>query len=347
MFMSPPSSLHKTQVTGQRIEKLCRAKASYTENCSFSMKTAFVFPGQGSQYVGMGKSLAEKFAAARAIFDQADQALGFSLTQLCFEGPAEDAAAHREHAAGAADGFGGGLARAGRAERPTGFCGRPQPGRIQRAGGRRSRWTFADAVRLVRKRGQYMQEAVPVGVGAMAALLKLPAGQARLRSGRSVAGRGGDRRELQFAGPGGDCRARRRRRPSRRTGQSRRSQASADASGERAVPLPADGARAATPEGGPGRHRISRSGRAAGERLASASDSHWSRSARRSVSAGAQSGALDRSDPEAGIAGRPDDSSRWARVACSPDCSAISTARLEGSKFGEAEDLEKVHAAIA
>ena len=53
------------------------------------MKTAFVFPGQGSQYVGMGKSLAEKFAAARVIFDQADQALGFSLSQLCFEGPAE------------------------------------------------------------------------------------------------------------------------------------------------------------------------------------------------------------------------------------------------------------------
>src|SRR5271163_2108286 len=53
------------------------------------MKTAFVFPGQGSQYVGMGKSLAETFTAARDIFDQADQALGFSLTQLCFEGPAE------------------------------------------------------------------------------------------------------------------------------------------------------------------------------------------------------------------------------------------------------------------
>ena len=53
------------------------------------METAFVFPGQGSQYVGMGKSLAEKFAAARAVFDQADQALGFPLSQLCFEGPAE------------------------------------------------------------------------------------------------------------------------------------------------------------------------------------------------------------------------------------------------------------------
>ena len=53
------------------------------------MNTAFVFPGQGSQYVGMGRSLAEEFSSARVIFDQADQALGFSLTQLCFEGPAE------------------------------------------------------------------------------------------------------------------------------------------------------------------------------------------------------------------------------------------------------------------
>ena len=53
------------------------------------MKLAFIFPGQGSQYVGMGKSLVEQFAVARETFDQADRALGFSLTQLCFEGPAE------------------------------------------------------------------------------------------------------------------------------------------------------------------------------------------------------------------------------------------------------------------
>src|SRR3984957_9328317 len=65
------------------------ARSSYTENVRFVMMTAFVFPGQGSQYVGMGKSLADNFDSARAIFDTADQALGFSLSKLCWEGPAE------------------------------------------------------------------------------------------------------------------------------------------------------------------------------------------------------------------------------------------------------------------
>ncbi len=170
------------------------------------MKTAFVFPGQGSQYVGMGKSLAEKFSAARAIFDQADQALGFSLTQLCFDGPAEtlqltenmqpalltvsvaawrvldEQNVHPDFVAGHSLGEYSALVAAGSL-------------------------AFSDAVRLVRKRGQYMQEAVPVGVGAMAALLRLPDDKLDSILARSITRRSGDRGELQFARPGRDCRA--------------------------------------------------------------------------------------------------------------------------------------------
>jgi [acyl-carrier-protein] S-malonyltransferase len=140
------------------------------------MKTAFLFPGQGSQYPGMGKTLADRFAVARQTFQEADEALGFSLSKLCFEGPAEalqltentqpalltvSIAAFRvlqqqglkpDYVAGHSLGEYSALVAAGSIE-------------------------FSDAVRLVRKRGQYMQAAVPPGIGAMAALLKLPEGK--------------------------------------------------------------------------------------------------------------------------------------------------------------------------
>jgi [acyl-carrier-protein] S-malonyltransferase len=138
--------------------------------------TAFLFPGQGSQFAGMGKALADEYPAAQQVFDEADEALGFRLSRMCFEGPDADLkltantqpalltvsiAALRalqaldwapDYVAGHSLGEYSALVAAGSLN-------------------------FADAVRLVRRRGQYMQEAVPAGVGAMAALLKLPEGK--------------------------------------------------------------------------------------------------------------------------------------------------------------------------
>jgi [acyl-carrier-protein] S-malonyltransferase len=133
-------------------------------------KTAFLFPGQGSQKAGMGADLAESIPAARAVFEEADDALGFRLSKLCFEGPEEDLrltentqpailtcsiavlAAVREK----------GLAPDFVAGHSLGeYSALVAAGAI----------SFRDAVQLVRKRGRFMQEAVPAGVGAMAAIL--------------------------------------------------------------------------------------------------------------------------------------------------------------------------------
>jgi [acyl-carrier-protein] S-malonyltransferase len=140
------------------------------------MKTAFVFPGQGSQYVGMGKSLAEKFPAARAIFDQADQALGFSLSELCFEGPAATLQLTENMQPALLTVSVAAWRVLDELNVGADFVAGHSLGEYSALVAAKS-LAFADAVRLVRKRGQYMQEAVPVGVGAMAALLKLPAGE--------------------------------------------------------------------------------------------------------------------------------------------------------------------------
>jgi [acyl-carrier-protein] S-malonyltransferase len=134
---------------------------------------AFLFPGQGSQYAGMGKSLADTYPEASAVFDEADAALGFPLSRLCFEGP-EDRLKLTENTQPAMLTVSIAAYRVlqSKSIRPDFVAGHSlgEYSALVAAGS----LDFSDAVRLVRKRGQYMQEAVPPGVGAMAALLKLP-----------------------------------------------------------------------------------------------------------------------------------------------------------------------------
>ena len=131
---------------------------------------AFLFPGQGSQAVGMGKDLAEKYPIARQTFEEADEALGYKLSQVCFEGP-EDQLRLTEITQPAILTASIAALRVleGRAPKPS-FVAGHSLGEYSAhvASGTIS---FADAVRTVRNRGKYMQEAVPVGVGAMAAIL--------------------------------------------------------------------------------------------------------------------------------------------------------------------------------
>ncbi len=136
------------------------------------MSVAFVFPGQGSQAVGMGRALFEAFPESRAVFEEADEALGFALSRLCFEGP-EDRLRLTANTQPAL------LATSVAALRPLVARG-VRPAWV--AGHSLGEYTalvaagaigLGDALRTVRRRGEYMQEAVPVGVGAMAAILGL------------------------------------------------------------------------------------------------------------------------------------------------------------------------------
>ena len=138
-------------------------------------KTAFLFPGQGSQFAGMGKSLANTEPAAARVFEEADDALGFSISRLCFEGP-EDELRRTEitQPAMLTVSMAAFAVLSARGVAPDFVAGHSlgEYSALAAAGA----LDFADAVRLVHKRGRYMQEAVPAGVGAMAALLKLPEG---------------------------------------------------------------------------------------------------------------------------------------------------------------------------
>ena len=136
-------------------------------------KTAFLFPGQGSQYAGMGKSLADSYSEAARVFEAADAALESPFSRLCFEGP-EDQLKQTENTQPAMLTVSVAACAVLRAKgiEPDYVAGHSlgEYSALVAAGS----LDFADAVRLVRKRGRYMQEAVPQGVGAMAALLKMP-----------------------------------------------------------------------------------------------------------------------------------------------------------------------------
>lgn len=134
-------------------------------------QTAYLFPGQGSQAVGMGKDLFDTYVAAREVFQEADDALGFALSEMCFAGDEADLqmtantqpailttsiAAYRVMKA---EGFGAPAFAAGHSLGE--YSALVAAGVLD----------FADAVKTVRRRGTYMQEAVPAGVGAMAAIL--------------------------------------------------------------------------------------------------------------------------------------------------------------------------------
>jgi len=134
---------------------------------------AFLFPGQGSQAVGMGKALADTWPAARQAFEEADDALGFAISKLCFEGPEEQLRlTENTQPALLTVSIAAFRVLEQQGFRPAFVAGHSlgEYSALVAAGSLQ----FRDALRLVRNRGRYMQEAVPPGVGAMAAVLKPP-----------------------------------------------------------------------------------------------------------------------------------------------------------------------------
>jgi len=140
-------------------------------------KVAFIFPGQGSQYIGMGKDFFENFREAREVFQEADDVLHLSISSLCFQGP-EEALKLTENTQPAVLTTSIAVLRVLQAEKgvvPNLVAGHSlgEYSALVVSGA----LAFADSVQIVRLRGRFMQEAVPVGEGAMAAILGMERGQ--------------------------------------------------------------------------------------------------------------------------------------------------------------------------
>lgn len=139
-------------------------------------KIAFIFPGQGSQHAGMGRELFADFPVARAVFEEADEALGFAISDLCFNGPEEDLqlTANTQPAILTAS-IAALRVLAEQGIKPDFVAGHSlgEYSALVAA----SSLTLTDAVKTVRLRGQLMQQSIPVGLGAMAAILGLSAEQ--------------------------------------------------------------------------------------------------------------------------------------------------------------------------
>jgi [acyl-carrier-protein] S-malonyltransferase len=136
-------------------------------------KTAFLFPGQGSQKVGMGRALRDEYREARAVYDEVDEALGYPLSKLCFEGPEAELTltANAQPAILATSVAALRVLEARSPVRPLAVAGHSlgEYSALVAAGALQ----LADAARLVHMRGKFMQEAVPAGLGAMAAIIGL------------------------------------------------------------------------------------------------------------------------------------------------------------------------------